>query len=946
MAKKKGPKNTIAQWEDFTQDLGWVDPAFLRVVIEHVGIYVYDIETCGAGKAALDPRKGRLDGIAFFVPDGTPKDFGSLGYYDGKSMRVWYPFNDFSFMCHVRVRDIPGLESKLTPIGVNMEEIFTTAKNKDGTPRKPDELILVSLRPPMDQEETMEALRPIWEELTDVIGIAHNGKFDSGFMLIAPGTVTPIHINNIWADSMLADFCTDERRRRYGLKPRTKQEFNHDMTPYTEAVRGQSLLAFCNAKPLGVYAMDDCYWTYRLHQRSIQNLCEQEPAPKNRTELKWSIEKRFGRVMGRLEKIYWGIDTRISQIIMEMEQSGVLIDWQWLKKVDADIVAQKDAIWKRMEGFVGWPLNPNSVKHVADALFAPPPDGLGLPEKGIPIGKTGDPSTADKVIKHFSRFHPLVADILKWRSLDTIQGGFVRKLIRLACESPDGRVYAHFNMTRTVIARLCVAAGTPIEVERDVSKYPKGIPIEDVKPGDLAYTYDDNLNLALRCVKNVWKTGHRQVYRLHWKGGNGQNRQGHLDVTPEHPIRLTDGSYVRADALEPGDRVMALSRGVSQDGYARPYATDHTIVKIEPLPDTTDVYDLEIEGTHNFIANEICVHNSSSDPINFQNQPRDKNLVRKSYCAHREGIETDDPDMFLLGGDFGQIELRVAAHLSQDANMLEVYRMGGICIAEAGDACERYKLWVCEYSDDNGECGHKWTPVLWTAPNQSLPCPKCGNKKTEHQARCRHVDLHQRTADDARVKRNPLAKNLNFGLLFRMGAPKFCVYAELFDSDGMPMVEFAKEIILRWHAAYPAIALFHEATEFNLQRNGWIAKTLFGRRRRLDQEARINRFRAVTQGVQFQVSGTAQDIMKTGMIRVWDAREKKIANARPAEKKLWKRFKFLMQIHDEVVMLCHKDIGQDATCLVKEAMEGVGKGYLRLPLTFETKMGRNWDEIH
>ena len=784
---KKGIKPSINQWEDFTQDLGWVDPAFLRAVIEHVGIYVYDIETCGAGKAALDPRKGRLDGIAFFVPEGTPRDFGPLGYYDGKSIRAWYPFNDFSFMCHIKVKEISGLAPRLVPIGVNMEEIHATSKNKDGTLRGPEELILVNLRPPMDQEETMEALRPIWEDLPDVIGIAHNGKFDSGFMLIAPGTVTPIHIRNIWGDGMLADFCSDERRRRYGLKPRTKQEFNHSMTPYSEAVRGQSLLAFCNAKPLGVYAMDDCYWEYRIHQRSIQNLREQEPPPKNRTELKWSIEKRFGRVMGRLEKIYWGIDTRVSQIIMEMEQSGVLIDWQWLKKVDADIVKQKNAILKRLEGFVGWPLNPNSVKHVADALFAPPPDGLGLPEKGIPIGKTGDPSTADKVIKHFSRFHPLVADILKWRSLDTVQSGFVQKLIRLALESPDGRVYSHFSQVRTVIARL-----------------------------------------------------------------------------------------------------------------------------------------------------------ASSDPINFQNQPRDKNLVRKAYCAHREGIETDDPDILFLGGDYGQIELRVAAHLSQEDNMLEVYRMGGICIAEAGDACERYKLWVCE----EGDCEHKWTPALWTAPNKSLPCPKCGRKKTEHQARCRHVDLHQRTADDAHVKRNPLAKNLNFGLLYRMGAPKFCVYAELFDSDGMPMVEFAKEIILRWHAAYPAIAIFHEATEFNLQRNGWIAKTLFGRRRRLDQEARINRFRAVTQGIQFMVSGTAQDIMKTGMIRVWDAREKKIANARPAERKLWKKFRFLMQIHDECVWEVHKSLADETKTLVKTAMEGVGAGYLRLPLTFDTKCGRNWDDVH
>lgn len=778
MAKSTGMRPSINAYEDFTNDLGWIEPALLYEIIKHVGIYVFDVETTG-----LDPRKDRLDGIAFYVPAGTAKDFGPLGYYDGRPIRAWFPFNDFSFMCHIHVRDIPGLEPKLAPIGVNMEEIYKTAKDK-----KPDELILVNLRPPMDQDRTMTALTPIWQDLRDVIGITHHGKFDTGFLWVCPGTKHPIRVRNVWADSMLADFCTDERRKKYGLKTRIKQEFNHQMTPYAEAVRGQSLLAFCNAKPLGVYAMDDCYWEYRLHEKSIESLRQQEPPPKKRTELTWTIEKRFGRPMGRLERVYWGIDTRISEIIMEMQNAGVLIDWQWLKEVNTKIEKQKTEILERIEKFLGWPLNPNATQQVADALFAAPPDGLGLPQKGIPIGKTGVPSTSDKVIKHFARFHPLVADIIKWRSLDTIQGGFVKKLIKLALESPDGRVYASFNQTRTVIARL-----------------------------------------------------------------------------------------------------------------------------------------------------------SSSDPINFQNQPRDKNLVRKAYCAHREGIATDDQDMLFLGGDYGQIELRVAGHLSKEENMLEVYRMGGICKAENGQACDRYKVWTCE----DGKCGHSWTPELWTAPNKSLPCPKCGSReKTEHQARCRHVDLHQRTAEDASVKRNPLAKNLNFGLLYRMGAPKFCIYADLFDSDGMPMIDFAKEVIERWHAAYPSIAIFHEITEYELQKNNWIAKTLFGRRRRLDQEARINRFRAITQGIQFQVSGTAQDIMKTGMIRTWEAREKKRENARPAERKLWEKFRFLMQIHDECVWEIPRQIADEAKVMVKECMEGVGRGHLLLPLTFDTKTGRSWDDIH
>jgi len=53
-----------------------------------------------------------------------------------------------------------------------------------------------------------------------------------------------------------------------------------------------------------------------------------------------------------------------------------------------------------------------------------------------------------------------------------------------------------------------------------------------------------------------------------------------------------------------------------------------------------------------------------------------------------------------------------------------------------------------------------------------------------------------------------------------------------------------------------------------------------------------------------------------------------------------------MQIHDECVWNIHKDIADEAKVLVKDAMEGVGKGFLKLPLTFDTKVGRTWDDIH
>ena len=45
---------------------------------------------------------------------------------------------------------------------------------------------------------------------------------------------------------------------------------------------------------------------------------------------------------------------------------------------------------------------------------------------------------------------------------------------------------------------------------------------------------------------------------------------------------------------------------------------DYMIDSIFPVEGELDVYDLEVEHNHNFIAGGICVHNSSSSP-NWQN---------------------------------------------------------------------------------------------------------------------------------------------------------------------------------------------------------------------------------------------------------------------------------------------------------------------------------------
>ena len=94
---------------------------------------------------------------------------------------------------------------------------------------------------------------------------------------------------------------------------------------------------------------------------------------------------------------------------------------------------------------------------------------------------------------------------------------------------------------------------------------------------------------------------------------------------------------------------------------------NHMVTYMEELPGTYPVYDLEVEDTHNFIANELCVHNSCVDP-NLQQVPRDSS-IRSLIGA--------PPGWTFVQADYSQIELRVAAMLSGEPNMKMIFQTGG-----------------------------------------------------------------------------------------------------------------------------------------------------------------------------------------------------------------------------------------------------------------------------
>jgi len=263
---------------------------------------------------------------------------------------------------------------------------------------------------------------------------------------------------------------------------------------------------------------------------------------------------------------------------------------------------------------------------------------------------------------------------------------------------------------------------------------------------------------------------------------------------------------------------------------------------------------------------------SSSNP-NLQNIPLRTELgrqVRRAFVA--------DTGWRLVAADYSQVELRVLAHLCQDPALIDAFR--------------------------------------------------------------RDMDIHATTAaavygvdfDAVAPEQRMFAKRVNFGLLYGMSSFR------LAQETGMPRAE-ADRFVREYFDRFPGVEKYLDQTKRQAAERGYV-ETLMGRRRyfpALQGRARgrtmaIQRAAAEREAINMPVQGTAADIMKVAMRRVYDALSEGGYRAR-----------LLLQVHDELVLEVPQEELEQVVLLVRDQMSGAFQ--LVVPLKVDVKVGKNWYEM-
>ncbi|MBR2044019.1 MAG: DNA polymerase I [Clostridia bacterium] len=226
----------------------------------------------------------------------------------------------------------------------------------------------------------------------------------------------------------------------------------------------------------------------------------------------------------------------------------------------------------------------------------------------------------------------------------------------------------------------------------------------------------------------------------------------------------------------------------------------------------------------------------------------------------------------LCDADYSQIELRVLASIANDRNMINAFMSGeDIHTATAAQVFGMPKDMV--------------TPILRSR-----------------------------------------AKAVNFGIVYGIGA--FSLAKDI----GVTRKE-ADAYIKGYLAAYPGVAAYMERVINEAKENGFVT-TLFGRRRYLPELKSSNHMlRAFGERVarNAPIQGTAADIIKIAMIRVYDRLKGEIPDA-----------SLILQVHDELIVECKEQDALKVRNILSEEMTAAAK--LGVTLTADAAQGKTWFE--
>lgn len=181
---------------------------------------------------------------------------------------------------------------------------------------------------------------------------------------------------------------------------------------------------------------------YQVAYSSDEKYAELLTLPRLKSALEAEIEKTG---MGYL---LYEVEQPLCEVLASMEVLGVEVDADGIRQFGEVINKDIEKIQAEIYSLAGKEFNISSPKQLGVVLF----EDLGLPCKKKT--KSGY-STNAEVLEELSAIHPIIPQILEYRTLTKLASTYVDGLLEVVC--PDSRVRSSFKQTETRTGRISSA---------------------------------------------------------------------------------------------------------------------------------------------------------------------------------------------------------------------------------------------------------------------------------------------------------------------------------------------------------------------------------------------------------------------------------------------------------------------------------------------------------
>ena len=274
----------------------------------------------------------------------------------------------------------------------------------------------------LPRDEVLEKLKPFLENAKKH-KVGHHLKYDAHIL-----ARYDIALAGMRFDSMLESYVLNSVATRHDMDSVARQYLGRETIHYEDvAGKGAKQLTFnqVDLETAAPYAAEDADITLQLHEALWQQLND----------------------VPTLKKVYEEIEQPLVPVLLDMEETGVRLDRNMLKKHSGELAKKMAELEAAAHELAGGPFNLGSPKQLQQILF----EQLELPV----IRKTpkGQPSTAEDVLVELANDYELPAVIIEYRSVSKLKSTYTDKL-PLQIDDRTGRVHTSYHQAVAATGRL------------------------------------------------------------------------------------------------------------------------------------------------------------------------------------------------------------------------------------------------------------------------------------------------------------------------------------------------------------------------------------------------------------------------------------------------------------------------------------------------------------